>query len=485
MLYSKDANNESFVAGNNYLHRSPSTFYNDKGVNTDFKPPAPEFLTGIDDIMDYIYELWEGVRRQLKLKTSDTVYAVWLENLKLDTFDGETVRLTDDPFRCKIVNEKFISLLEECFESVIGFRVKVLVEPKQEKPRKQDEPQAIKIGESQEYTFDNFIVGDSNKFAHAAARAVATDPGHTYNPLFIHGNSGLGKTHLLNAICCEVRKNNPDANIIYVRSEDFTNELIDYLQNKRDTSVFHNKYRNADVLLVDDIQFIAGKPSTEVEFFNTFDTLVKAKSQIVLTSDRPPKEMATLEERLRNRFESGLIADIQPPDLETRVAIVKSKAESLNIDMPDNIAIFIAEKVKNNIRQLEGAVKNMQAQIVLHGAEPNMATVQASIRDIFNEGDPTPLLIEKIINEVCRTYGIRSEEIKSRRRNSAFTTPRHVAIYIISEMTDMTNKKIASVFNMQDHTSVIYAQRKISEDIKTNYTLRSIINDIKNNVANS
>ena len=433
--------------------------------------------------MDYINELWEGVKRELKQNTSDTIYSVWLENIKLDIFDGETVRLTDDPFRCKIINEKFIPLLEQSFEKVIGFRVKVLVEPKQEKPRKQDEPQAVRIGESNEYTFENFIVGDSNKFAYAAARAVASDPGHTYNPLFIHGNSGLGKTHLLNAICCEIRKNDPDANIIYVRSEDFTNELIDYLQNKRDTSVFHNKYRNADILLVDDIQFIAGKPSTEVEFFNTFDTLVKAKSQIVLTSDRPPKEMATLEERLRNRFESGLIADIQPPDLETRVAIVKSKAESLDIDIPDNVAIFIAEKVRNNIRQLEGAVKNMQAQIALHGAKPDMTTALASIRDIFSEGDPAPVLIEKIINEVCRTYGIRPEEIKSRKRSSNLTLPRHVAIYLIQDMTDMTNKKIAAVFNMQDHTSVIYANKRITEEMETNYSLKTIINDIKNNVA--
>ena len=236
----------------------------------------------------------------------------------------------------------------------MGFKVNVSVMPKQEKAKKTEAPKETKSFDTNELTFDKFIVGDSNKFAHAASVAVASDPGNTYNPLFIHGNSGLGKTHLLNAICNE---------IIYVRSEDFMNELIDYLQNKKDTSVFHNKYRNADVLLVDDVQFIAGKTSTELEFFHTFDTLVKAKSQIVLTSDRPPKEMATLEERLRNRFESGLIADIQPPDLETRVAIIRSKAESLGIDIPSSLILFIAEKIKSNIRQLEGAVKKSLAKM--------------------------------------------------------------------------------------------------------------------------
>lgn len=431
--------------------------------------------------MDLVYELWEGVKAEIKRNTSETIYAVWFENLKLDTFDGETVVLTDDPFRCKILNEKFYDLIGECFEKVMGFKVKICIQGEAEKPKK-PEPKTIKLGESNEYNFDNFIVGDSNKFAHAAALAVATDPGHTYNPLFIHGNSGLGKTHLLNAICVEIRKNNPDAHIIYVRSEDFMNELIDYLQNKRDTSVFHNKYRNADILLVDDVQFIAGKTSTELEFFHTFDTLVKAKSQIVLTSDRPPKEMATLEERLRNRFESGLIADIQPPDVETRVAIVKSKAKSLNIDLPDTVALFIAEKIKNNIRQLEGAVKNMQAQIALHGSEPNMATAQMAIRDIFSEGDPTPVLIDKIIDEVARTYGVQVSDIKSKKHDAKFTYPRHVAMYIIREMTPLTNKKVAEVFGLTDHSSVMYAVKKIANDRDNNYSLKTIIADIMKNV---
>ncbi len=434
--------------------------------------------------MDLVYELWEGVKAEIKRNTSETIYAVWFENLKLDTFDGESVVLRDDPFRCKILNEKFYDLIGESFEKVMGFKVKVYIQGDSDQPKK-PEPKEIKLGESTEYNFENFIVGNSNKFAHAAALAVAADPGHTYNPLFIHGNSGLGKTHLLNAICVEIRKNNPNAHIIYVRSEDFMNELIDYLQNKRDTSVFHNKYRNADILLVDDVQFIAGKTSTELEFFHTFDTLVKAKSQIVLTSDRPPKEMATLEERLRNRFESGLIADIQPPDVETRVAILKSKAKSLNIELSDTVALFIAEKIKNNIRQLEGTIKNMQAQIALHGCEPNIATAQIAIRDIFSEGDPTPVLIDKIIDEVARTYGVQVSDIKSKKHDAKFTYPRHVAMYIIKDMTNLTNKKVAEVFGLTDHSSVMYAVKKITNDCNNNYSIKTIISDIKKNVMSN
>ena len=433
------------------------------------------------DSMDLVYQLWENVKAELKKNTSETVYSVWFYELALESFDGESVVLTDDPFRCKIINEKFIPLLEDCFEKIMGFRVNVSVMPKQEKVKKSEAPKENKSFDTNELTFDKFIVGDSNKFAHAASVAVASDPGNTYNPLFIHGNSGLGKTHLLNAICNEIIKNNPDAYIIYVRSEDFMNELIDYLQNKKDTSVFHNKYRNADVLLVDDVQFIAGKTSTELEFFHTFDTLVKAKSQIVLTSDRPPKEMATLEERLRNRFESGLIADIQPPDLETRVAIIKSKAESLGIEIPSSLILFIAEKIKSNIRQLEGAVKKMKAYIEL-GEDANLATAQKAIRDIFSEGDPTPVLIDKIIDEVARTYGVTVADIKSKKHDAKFVFPRHVAMYIIREMTPLTNKKVAELFGLSDHSSVMYAYKKISTDRENNYSLKTIIADIMKNV---
>ncbi|MBQ5824835.1 MAG: chromosomal replication initiator protein DnaA [Clostridia bacterium] len=440
------------------------------------------------DKLDLVNQLWENVKSDLKNNTSETIYSVWFSELALDTFGGDSVVLTDDPFRCKIINEKFIPLLEESFERVMGFRVVVTVTPKQEKQKPQ-EPVTYSTNElytpaANECTFENFIVGNSNKFAHAAALSVASDPGNTYNPLFIYGNSGLGKTHLLNAICNEILKNNPDAYIIYVRSEDFMNELIDYLQNKKDTSVFHNKYRNADVLLVDDVQFIAGKPSTELEFFHTFDTLIKAKAQIVLTSDRPPKEMATLEERLRGRFESGLIADIQPPDLETRVAIINCKAESLGISITQSLVLFIAEKIKNNIRQLEGAVKNMKAYMDI-GEPMNLATAQKAIRDIFSEGDPTPVLIDRIIDEVARTYGVTVAEIKGKKHDAKIVLPRHVAMYLIRENTPLTNKKVAELFGLSDHSSVMYAYRRISTEKENNYSLKTILADITKNVTES
>ena len=463
-----------------YNNRSYNEYYLNCGYRSTYSKNNNNTRKEVENL-DLVYQLWENVKAELKKNCSETIYSVWFHELSLENFDGDSVVLTDDPFRCKIINEKFIPLLEETFEKVMGFKVTVSVMPKQEKPKKNETQKEFRFSDSNECTFDNFIVGDSNKFAHAASLAVASDPGNTYNPLFIHGNSGLGKTHLLNAICNEILKNNPDAYIIYVRSEDFMNELIDYLQNKKDTSVFHNKYRNADVLLVDDVQFIAGKTSTELEFFHTFDTLVKAKSQIVLTSDRPPKEMATLEERLRNRFESGLIADIQPPDLETRVAIINSKAESLGIEIPSSLVLFIAEKIKSNIRQLEGAVKKMKAFIEL-GEGVNLGTAQKAIRDIFSEGDPTPVLIDKIIDEVARTYGVTVSDIKSKKHDAKYVFPRHVAMYIIREMTPLTNKKVAEIFGLSDHSSVMYASKKIAADRENNYSLKTIIADIMKNV---
>ena len=463
-----------------YNNRPYNEYYLNCGYRSTYSKNNNNTRKEVENL-DLVYQLWENVKAELKKNCSETIYSVWFHELALENFDGDSVVLTDDPFRCKIINEKFIPLLEETFEKVMGFKVTVSVMPKQEKPKKNETQKEFRFSDSNECTFDNFIVGDSNKFAHAASLAVASDPGNTYNPLFIHGNSGLGKTHLLNAICNEILKNNPDAYIIYVRSEDFMNELIDYLQNKKDTSVFHNKYRNADVLLVDDVQFIAGKTSTELEFFHTFDTLVKAKSQIVLTSDRPPKEMATLEERLRNRFESGLIADIQPPDLETRVAIINSKAESLGIEIPSSLVLFIAEKIKSNIRQLEGAVKKMKAFIEL-GEGVNLGTAQKAIRDIFSEGDPTPVLIDKIIDEVARTYGVTVSDIKSKKHDAKYVFPRHVAMYIIREMTPLTNKKVAEIFGLSDHSSVMYASKKIAADRENNYSLKTIIADIMKNV---
>ena len=256
-----------------------------------------------------------------------------------------------------------------------------------------------------EFTFDTFIVGSSNKFAHAASLAVATNPGRAYNPLFIYGNSGLGKTHLLYAIRNEIQKNDPKKKIIYVKGEDFTNELVEALMKKSNIE-FRQKYRQSDVLLVDDIQFIGGKESTQEEFFHTFNTLYEAKCQIVLTSDRPPKEIKTLEDRLRSRFESGLIADIQPPDFETRIAIIRRKAELLQIELPNDVTEYIATRLKSNIRQLEGVVKKLKAKNQLYGDKITINIAQKTISEILNNDQPPPLTVEMIIDEVARHFGL-------------------------------------------------------------------------------
>ena len=280
-----------------------------------------------------------------------------------------------------------------------------------EKEKKHEE----KNSDDYEFTFDTFIVGPSNKFAHAASLAVASKPAALYNPLFIYGNSGLGKTHLLYAICNEISKTHPEMNILYIKGDDFTNEIIEAIR-KGTTPEFRQKYRQADALLVDDIQFIAGKESTQEEFFHTFNTLYESKKQIVLTSDRPPKDIATLEDRLKTRFEWGLTADIQPPDFETRIAIIKRKAELLDLMIPDNVCEYIANKLKSNIRQLEGAVKKLKAYYLLEGKTPSINTAQAAISDIINNDQPAPVTIEKIIEEVGRTFGVSPDDIRSGKR---------------------------------------------------------------------
>ena len=436
--------------------------------------------------MNSLEDIWNVLMQNLSTQLTPTAISTWFSDCRpVELEEYRLVIRTTTQFKKKIISERFSSAIKSSLSELFSsdFELLVLVgeeEYNRDEDLKEDDP----LPEMAGYTFDNFIVGNSNKFAHAAAKAVAENPGKNYNPLFIFGNSGLGKTHLLMAIGHDIHESFPNKKISYIKGDDFTNEIVKYIREGK-TLEFRDKYRNVDLFLVDDIQFIAGKQSTQEEFFHTFNSIYEAGNQIVITSDRPPKEMATLEERLRNRFESGLIADIQPPDLETRIAIVKSKAKSLNIELPDQVCLFIAEKIKNTIRQLEGAVKNMQALMELHGAEANMATAQLAIRDIFNESDPTPILIEKIIDEVSRTYGVSVADIKSRKHDAKFTTPRHIAMYVIREMTELTNQKIADYFGLNDHTSVLYAVRKVKNEREKNYTMKTIIADIIKNVQNS
>lgn len=428
--------------------------------------------------MDSFAELWELIKEECKKQVSESIYNVWFKDMELVSFSETKAVIALSDFKRKIIETKFMGKLQDSFTNVLGFDINIeLIDVDQATEYVvKKEPENLIY----EDTFDSFVVGASNKFAYAAASAVANDPGAKYNPLFIYGNSGLGKTHLLNAICHSIKKQRPDANIIYTRGENFTNELISYISSKS-TVEFHKKYRNADILLVDDVQFIAGKESTQEEFFHTFNALYQAGNQIVLTSDQPPKEIALLEDRLKNRFEWGLMADIQPPDIETRMAIIKRKAETLKFELPDDCVQYIAEKLKNNIRQLEGAVKKMQAFVTMQGLPINLATAQKAIADIFVDKVPTKVTIEKTVSEVARTYGVGPEEIYSKKQNAIITEMRQMAMFIVRELTGLSTKAIGKEFN-RDHSTVVYSLEKFQKKYNEDSKIRSIVDGIIKNV---
>ncbi len=437
--------------------------------------------------MDSFKALFDEVKKEIQKNLSEAVYNVWFEELKFVSFDGMAVTLSIGEFKRKIIEQKFMKLLQDSFVKVAGFEVEINFLDTGVKPAVKKEETVVReeVSDDKESTFDNFVVGPSNKFAHAAALAVSVNPGAVseYNPLFIYGNSGLGKTHLLHSIENELRKNNHEMNILSTHGEAITNELIDCIKQGR-MNQFHDKYRTVDLLLVDDIQFIAGRAQTEEEFFHTFNTLYNAGKQIVLTSDRPPKDMPTLTERLRGRFEWGLLADIQPPDLETRMAIVNRKAESMGLDIPNEVVLFIAEKIKSNIRQLEGAVKKIAAYLNIFGSGTVTINIaQNAIKDIFNDNSMSPEVVtKKVIEEVARSFSIEVKEITSKRQYAAATNSRQVAMYIISEMTGLPAKKIGESFSGRDHSTVLYSISKVREEMKRNSSLRNTVEDIIKNV---
>ncbi|MEG1547379.1 MAG: chromosomal replication initiator protein DnaA [Clostridia bacterium] len=331
------------------------------------------------------------------------------------------------------------------------------------------------------YTFDSFVIGSSNNFAHAAAKAVADNPSSAYNPLFIYGGVGLGKTHLMHAIGNQIKKQNPKAKIIYVTSETFTNEMIQSIQEDK-RARFRNKYRSADVLMVDDIQFISGKVGTQEEFFNTFNALHTSGKQIILSSDKPPMEIPTLEERLRSRFEGGLISDIQPPDVETRIAILKKKAQMENIDIDEMVLCFIAEKVKSNIRQLEGSLTRVIAYSKLTKKPLDLKLADTALKDIIPGYENRKVTIELIQQVVADYYSMEVEGLFSQRRTMETTYPRHMAMFLCKELTDCSLKTIGRSFGGRDHTTVINACRKIEADKSANPHTVVVLEDIKKRI---
>ncbi len=420
-------------------------------------------------------------------------YNSWIKGLTaVDLEDGSVAVLgINHEFARDIVERNYTDVLEKGFSDVMGFPVTVKIIVQEDlrnemyaAERSKAEMENIFEGAKYEYTFDTFIVGRSNEFAYAACTAVAGSKSSSpiYNPLFIYGPSGLGKTHLLTAIAQEFKKNQPYANIIYVTGEAFANELIGSIHQKKDTSQFHQKYRSADILLVDDIQFIAGKESTQEEFFHTFNDLYKMGKQIVLTSDRPPKDIKTLEDRIRSRCEWGLIADISVPDFETRMAIIKRKAELLQLVIPDEVAEFIANKLKTNIRQLEGAVKKLKASKHLLGTQITISMAQSVIKDILTDSQPIPITVENIITEVANVYNVTSDDIRSNKRQQQISVARKVAIYCIREITGLSQEAIGRELGGRDHSTITYSLNNIEEALKKDQHLKESVDDIIKNI---
>lgn len=334
------------------------------------------------------------------------------------------------------------------------------------------------------YVFDTFVIGNGNRFAHAACLAVAEAPAKAYNPLFIYGGVGLGKTHLMHAIGHYILEQNPKIKVVYVSSEKFTNELINSIKDDK-TVEFRNKYRNIDVLLVDDIQFLTNKERTQEEFFHTFNALHEANRQIIISSDRPPKEIPTLEDRLRSRFEWGLIADIQPPDFETRIAILKKKAETENLDVPDDVFTYIASKIDTNIRELEGALIRVIAYSSLTNNEINIDLATEALKDILPTLKPKQINSDLIIDVVSDYFNLKPSDFKAKKRTRTVAFPRQIAMYLCRELTDASLPKIGEEFGGRDHTTVIHAYDKISKEMEEDVSLKNIIKELTDRIQKS
>ena len=431
--------------------------------------------------------VWENVFSYLKDTCAEVAVNTWLTNIYLIGVEGNGITLyISNDFQKEIVASHYEKYIKAGFKFFLNrdMEIRYFTPPVQLPFSTDGEEPAANLSESgfdYEYTFETFIVGNANRFAHAACLNVANTPAKSYNPLFIYGGSGLGKTHLLYAIMNQVKANFPDFKVLYLRGDDFANELIFAIQKGTNVE-FRSKYRGVDVLLVDDIQFIAGKDMTQEEFFHTFNTLYEEKKQIVLTSDRPPKEMATLEDRLRTRFEWGLIADIQPPDFETRVAIILRKANMIGIELREDVVNLIANGVKTNIRQLEGAVKKLKAYHQLTASPINLAVAQDAIKDILTNKNVKEITPDAIIAEICSFYHISSTDIIGKKRTNEISFPRQVAMYITRELTDLSLPGIGQIFGGRDHTTVLHAINKVEKDMEQNPRLKQIISDLSKNL---
>ncbi len=469
--------------------------------------------------LDDLSEIWETVKLSFREIYAQSIIDLWFGDLAVHSYEDNVITLsTISEFKYKIVNEKYLDKIRDGFSSLLGFEpeIKLIFVGKPTSPEKilsqitqQDKlfhegspasadssspsdtegskapadgrplgilPPNYKF----EYTFENFIVGNSNKFAHAACLAVASRPASDYNPLFIYGPSGLGKTHLMSAVVNEIKRKKPDIRVLYIKGDDFTNQMIESLA-KQEMYKFHDRYRNCDILLIDDIQFIAGKTSTQEEFFHTFNTLYEERKQIILSSDRPPKDIPTLEERLKTRFEWGLLADIQPPDLELRIAIIKKKAEQVSITIPDEVLTFLAENLRSNIRQIEGAIKKLSALSFLSGKNISMDLAKSCLSELLGGAEPVNVTVEKIFNSVQSKYSVTKADLVGKKRTKEIASARHIAVFLIREITDMSYPSIAKIFDRDYatiHSSFEQIDRRYSSDSMFKIEIDELMKDV-------
>lgn len=435
--------------------------------------------------------IWNNTLNLIKVELTEVSFNTWLKTIEPISISEDSIILAaPNEFTKGILEGRYLNLIKNAVQQITNenFEIQFII-PGEEVPINIGQTSPIENNDNTmrgllnpKYTFDTFVIGNSNRFAHAASLAVAEAPAQAYNPLFIYGGVGLGKTHLMHAIGHYILNQNPKSKVVYVSSEKFTNELINSIRDDRNDE-FRNRYRNVDVLLIDDIQFIAGKERTQEEFFHTFNALHESNKQIILSSDRPPKEIPTLEDRLRSRFEWGLIADIQPPDLETRIAILKKKAKVENLNVENDVMLYIATKIQSNIRELEGALIRIVAYSSLTNKKVTVELAEEALKDIISSTQPKEITVDLIKGVVSKNFNIKMEDFSSKKRTRAIAYPRQVAMFLCRDLTDLSLPKIGDEFGGRDHTTVIHACDKISDDIESDPNFKrkmdNVIKEIK------
>ena len=434
-----------------------------------------------------IVSLWEKTLQLIKGELSPPSFNAFFKQIKpLQIQSNTLILLVPNDFTKGILEDRYLNLIESSVNqlSLKKHDIKFVLSENEvkglDKDQQIDDDKQIRKkypNLNPKYTFDTFVIGNSNRFAHAACVAVAEAPARAYNPLFLYGGVGLGKTHLMHAIGHHIMEQKKDPKVVYVSSEKFTNELINSIKDDRNEE-FRNKYRNVDVLLIDDIQFIAGKERTQEEFFHTFNSLHEANKQIIISSDRPPKEIPTLEDRLRSRFEMGLITDIQAPDFETRMAILRKKAQMEDIDVPNEVTVYIAKNIKSNIRELEGALTRVVAYSSLTNRTISFELASEALKDIITTSKHEEITVNRIKEKVSAVFSLKMEDFNSKKRTRSISYPRQVAMYLSRELTDLSLPKIGEEFGGRDHTTVIHAHDKISKDIENNEDFKEKVNKI-------